>query len=133
MAGKISEHEFLDRIHYKEEWGCDWDGYKAIFETARDLRIPVYGIDCHPRNDMRSIGRRDLGVARRIVRLIEKNPARKLVVIFGESHLASNHLPGKVHTILARKGLHAKELLFFRMSIRSTGSFRSKVSAIRAP
>ena len=60
LAGKISEHEFLDRIHYKEEWGCDWDGYKTIFETARDMHIPVYGIDCHPRNDMRSIGRRDL-------------------------------------------------------------------------
>jgi uncharacterized iron-regulated protein len=110
MAGKISEQEFLDRIHYKEDWGCDWDGYKAIFCTARDLNIPVYGIDCHPRNDMRSIGRRDLGAARRIVRLIEENPSRAVVVIFGESHLASNHLPGKVHTILSRKGLKRKEL-----------------------
>src|SRR5207247_10642360 len=27
MAGKISEIEFLDRIHYREEWGCDWEGY----------------------------------------------------------------------------------------------------------
>jgi hypothetical protein len=110
LAGRISEHEFLDRVHYKEEWGCDWDGYKTIFETARDLRIPVYGIDCHPRNDMRSIGRRDLGAARRIVRLIEENPSRTVVVIFGESHLASNHLPGKVHSILGRKGLTRTEL-----------------------
>jgi uncharacterized iron-regulated protein len=105
MAGKISEQEFLDRTRYREEWGCDWDGYKAIFETARDLQIPVHGIDCHPRNDMRSIGRRDLGAAHRIVRLIEENPSRTVVVIFGESHLASNHLPGKVHTILSKKGL----------------------------
>ena len=22
MSGKISEQEFLDRIHYREEWGC---------------------------------------------------------------------------------------------------------------
>src|SRR5262245_53607804 len=34
MAGKISEHEFLDRIRYHEEWGCDWTSYKTIFETA---------------------------------------------------------------------------------------------------
>jgi hypothetical protein len=110
MSGKISEQEFLDRIHYKEEWGCDWEGYKAIFDTARELRIPVHGIDCHPRTDMRSIGRRDLGVARRIVRLIETNPSRTVVIIFGESHLASNHLPGKVRSILAKKGLASKEL-----------------------
>src|SRR5262245_33792999 len=59
MSGKISESEFLERIHYYEEWGCDWRGYKAIFETARELHIPVYGVDSPPRNDMRSIGRRD--------------------------------------------------------------------------
>jgi hypothetical protein len=110
MSGKISEQEFLDRIRYREEWGCDWEGYKTIFERARDLRIPVHGIDCHPRNDMRSIGRRDLGVARHIVRLVESDPARTLVVIFGESHLASNHLPGKVRSILARKQIARKEL-----------------------
>jgi hypothetical protein len=110
MCGKISEQEFLDRVHYREEWGCDWEGYKAIFETARDLGIPIHGIDCHPRNDMRSIGRRDRGVARGIIRLIEQNPSRTLVVIFGESHLASKHLPRKVHSILAKKGLARKEL-----------------------
>ena len=71
MSGKLPEQEFLERIRYYEEWGCEWRGYKAIFETARELKIPVYGVDCQPRNDMRSIGRRDLGVARRIGRLIE--------------------------------------------------------------
>src|SRR5205823_2308582 len=58
MSGEISEQEFLDRIRYDDEWGCEWEGYKAIFATARQLHIPVYGADCHPRNDMRSIGRR---------------------------------------------------------------------------
>src|SRR5215470_16439046 len=111
MSGTISEQEFLDRIRYYEEWGCDWSGYKAIFETARELGIHVYGVDCHPRSDMRSIGRRDLGVARRIVRLMQNNPAQTLIIIFGESHLAQNHLPGRVRTILERKGIRRKELL----------------------
>src|SRR5207253_1391283 len=114
MSGKISEREFLDRIRYEEEWGCDWAGYKAIFDAARQLRIPVYGVDCHPRNDMRSIGRRDLGVARRIAKLMEKNPGQTLVVVFGESHLAANHLPGRVRAILERKGIPAKELLILQ-------------------
>ena len=114
MSGKISEQEFLERIHYHEEWGCEWTGYKAIFETARELGIRVYGVDCHPRNDMRSIGRRDLGVARRIARLMQNDPTQTLVVVFGESHLATNHLPGRVRPILARRGVSLKELVILQ-------------------
>src|SRR3989441_8142692 len=114
LSGKISEQEFLDRIHYNEEWGCDWQGYKAIFEAARELGIPVFGVDCHPRDDMRSISRRDRGVARRISRLIEKYPTRTLVVLFGESHLSSNHLPGRVRAILEPKGIRSKEWLILQ-------------------
>jgi Haem-binding uptake, Tiki superfamily, ChaN len=114
MSGKISEQEFLDRIRYHEEWGCEWTGYKAIFETARELGIRVYGVDCHPRNDMRSIGRRDLGVARRIVRLMQNDPTQTLVVVFGESHLARNHLPGRVRAILARQGISLKEMVILQ-------------------
>ena len=114
MSGEISESEFLERIHYYEEWGCDWTGYKAIFEIARVLDIPVYGVDSPPRNDMRSIGRRDLGVARRIARLVENNPDQTLIVVFGESHLAQNHLPGRVRNILARNSIRSRELMILQ-------------------
>ena len=110
MSGTISEQEFLDRVRYHEEWGCDWQSYKTIFQTARELKIPVHGVDCHPRNDMRSIGRRDLGVARRIAYLMEKNPDQTLVVLFGESHLATNHLPGRVRALATRQATPIKEL-----------------------
>jgi hypothetical protein len=110
MAGEMSEQEFLDRIRYYEEWGCDWQAYKEVFNTARGLGVPVYAVDCHPRNDMRSIGRRDLGVARRIARLMEQNPQQTIIVVFGESHLASNHLPRRVQTILKRKEISPRQL-----------------------
>src|SRR5262249_32891081 len=113
-SGRISEQEFLERIRYEEEGGCDWTGYKAVLETARDLHIPIYGVDCHPRNDMRSIGRRDLGVARRIARLMEKNPNQTLIVVFGESHLAENHLPGRVRTLLDPQGIWLKDLVILQ-------------------
>jgi hypothetical protein len=114
MSGKMPEQEFLERIRYHEEWGCEWTGYQAIFATARELRIPVYGVDCHPRNDMRSIGRRDLGVARRIARLMEKNPTRTLIVVFGESHLATHHLPARVRALLERKRILHKQLVILQ-------------------
>jgi hypothetical protein len=114
MSGKISEQEFLERTRYHEDWGCEWSGYKAIFDTARELRIPVFGVDCHPRNDMRRIGRRDLGVARRIARLMEKNPDHTLVVVFGESHLATRHLPARVSAILSRKGIPFEQMVILQ-------------------
>jgi len=114
MRGEISEEDFLDRIRYYDEWGCEWTGYKAMFETARQLHIPVYGVDCHPRNDMRSIGRRDLGVARRVARLVEKDPDRTLLVAFGESHLATRHLPARVRAILHRKRIPLNDLVILQ-------------------
>jgi hypothetical protein len=114
MTETISEQEFLERVRYEDEWGCDWTGYKAVFETARELRIPVYGVDCHPRNDMRSIGRRDLGVARQITRLMQKNPTQTLIVVFGESHLATNHLPGRVRGLLERKGIPFRDVMILQ-------------------
>jgi hypothetical protein len=114
MLGKISEHEFLERIRYHDEWGCEWTGYKAIFDTARELGVPVFGVDAHPRNDMRSIGRRDLAVARRIARLIEKDPSQTLIVVFGESHLATRHLPSRVRTILGRKRVPLRDMIILQ-------------------
>src|SRR5215475_11993509 len=52
MAGKMSEQAFLEAIRYHDEWGCDWNSYSLMFETARQLGIPVHGIDSHPRYDM---------------------------------------------------------------------------------
>ena len=137
MNGGISEQEFLAAVHYDEDWGCDWSGYKGIFTTARDLKIPVYGVDCHPRNDMRSIGRRDLGVARRIARLLEKNPGCTLVVIFGESHLAANHLPARVHAILEKKGIESREMLVVQnidalyWKLQETGNGEARAVRVR--
>jgi hypothetical protein len=111
QAEIIPDREFLERIRYEEEWGCEWASYKPIFETARELGMPIYGVDCHPRHDMRSIGRRDLGIARRISRIIENEPARTLVVVFGECHLADRHLPRRVRAILGRKEITRRELL----------------------
>jgi len=114
MQGRISEQAFLEQIRYSEDWGCDWESYSLLFDTARDLKIPIYGVDCHPRYDMRSIGRRDHRTARRIAGIVQNDPSRTLIIVFGESHLASKHLPGRVRAMLADKGVSRKELLLLQ-------------------
>jgi hypothetical protein len=111
MSGRMSEQAFLETIRYDDEWGCDWKSYSLLFHAARELGIPVHGIDSHPRYDMRSIGRRDQRTARHIAGIIDRDPSRTLVIVFGESHLASKHLPARVRSILDEKGIARRELL----------------------
>ena len=96
----LSEREFLKRIRYDWEWGYDWGNYREIFLTAKENEIPVMGLDCELRNDLRKIHKRDLCVAAKIASIVQQNPRAQLVVFFGESHLAQNHLPGKVRKAL---------------------------------
>ena len=111
MAGSISDREFLAQIRYAQQWGCDWASYKVLFDAARNLGIPVYGLDSSPRCDMRRIHRRDQAIARRVSRLIEDDPSRTVVVVFGESHLASAHLPRRVSAALEKTATRCEQLL----------------------
>jgi hypothetical protein len=133
MKGRISEQAFLEAIRYDEEWGCDWKSYAVLFSTAKELGIPIYGVDCHPRYDMRSIGRRDGRIARRISSIVQSDPSRTLIVVFGESHLASNHLPRRVRTLLEERSGARKEVLilqnvdeiYWKLQKRGLGDVRS--------
>jgi hypothetical protein len=96
MAGRIDDDHFRRRVRFDLEWGYTWEEYRAVLEVARRRGIPVYCIDSGPRNDLRYIRKRDTAVATKIADILRRNPDHTLVVGFGESHLASTHLPGKV-------------------------------------
>ena len=110
LRDEISESDFLRRIRYESEWGYDWDSFRRIFQVAREYSVPVFGIDCEPRNGFRYIRKRDAYAAARIVDILQKDPDAKAVVIIGESHLARNHLPGRVRENLKRTNLERRSL-----------------------
>lgn len=99
LQGRISEREFLRRIRYNLEWGYDWENFRVIFEACKAHGIPIHGIDTDPRLGLRRIRERDEAVAHNLHELRESYPDHKIVVVFGESHLASNHLPGNFERI----------------------------------
>jgi hypothetical protein len=84
--------------------------YREIFLTAKENDIPVMGLDCELRNDLRKIHKRDLCVAAKIASIVQQNPRARLVVFFGESHLAQNHLPGKVRKALSGVGREVEDV-----------------------
>jgi uncharacterized iron-regulated protein len=110
MAGRMSDEEFKRRIRYDLEWGYDWAGFRRIFEAARAYGVKVLGIDCPPRNGLRHIHKRDRYAATRLADVFERNPGAKVMVVIGESHLATGHLPTEVRSALQHRNLERRSV-----------------------
>jgi len=111
MGGAIGEEEFLRAVRYDLDWGYDWPSFRRLFETARRRGIPVHGLDCGPRTGFRSIRRRDRYAAARLAGIVEASPGARVMVLFGESHLARTHLPLQLSRLLKRRGLERRCLI----------------------
>jgi hypothetical protein len=93
---EIDAEEFRQRIRFDIDWGYDWAPFYELLVTAREHAEAIYGLDCMPRDDLRKIGARDRHAADKIAEIRGRHPNAVIMVLFGESHLAPNHLPGAV-------------------------------------
>jgi Haem-binding uptake, Tiki superfamily, ChaN len=94
---EIDEKELRQRIRFDLDWGYDWAPFYELLVTAREHGEAVYGLDCLPREDLRRIGTRDRHAAHKIAEIRERHPGAAILVLFGESHLAPQHLPRLLH------------------------------------
>lgn len=90
---EISEETLRERLRFDREWGYRWSPFYELISAARDRSDGIYGLDCLPRHDMRRIRSRDRHAAAKIAEIRSRHPNAVLVVLFGESHLAPEHLP----------------------------------------
>jgi hypothetical protein len=114
QSGSLDDEAFLRRIHYREEWGYPWEGYGELLDRARSLGVPVFALDAPPRRGFEGLARRDHHAARRISAIAASDAARRLVVLFGESHLAPAHLPRSVRSRLVRGGSSRREVIVYQ-------------------
>ncbi len=99
MKGTLDEEEFLEAIEYRSEWGFSWASYRRFFDAAMEPFVPVFGIDYEPRDQLRFIRRRDRMIARKIASIRNFFPGHTILVVIGESHIASGHLPADVRKL----------------------------------
>ncbi len=114
QAGTLDDRSFLRRIHYREEWGYPWEGFRETLDRARELGVPVVALDRPPRGGFDGLRRRDVHAARGIASILAERPKRSMLVLFGESHLARGHMPREVDRILARGGLKRRAVTVFQ-------------------
>ena len=93
LRGEISDDELRAGIHYDDEWGYEWEPFAHLLRQARKYGCPIYGIDLKPRGNMRRITARDRHAAGQIAQIRRAHPEARVLTVFGEAHLAPNHLP----------------------------------------
>jgi uncharacterized iron-regulated protein len=94
--GLLDERELRSRIRFDLDWGFRWNPYFRLLTAARQHGVHLCGLDSAPRGDLRRIALRDELAAERIAAIVRERPDSRLVVLFGESHLAPQHLPAVV-------------------------------------
>ena len=92
-AGRISGSELRDRIRFDSEWGYDWRPFYRLLQAGRECAQRIVALDCMPRNDISRIAARDRHAAAMLAQVRQQNPGAVVIALFGESHLAPNHLP----------------------------------------
>lgn len=127
---EIGEAELRQRIRFDLDWGYDWTPFFELISTARDQGVSVHGLDCTPREDLRKIKARDRHAANKIAELRSENPNALVIVLFGESHLAPEHLP-----TLLRQRLPDNRVLTILQNVdalywRAAGEDRDHVEAV---
>jgi hypothetical protein len=90
---EIDEDELRQRIRFDLDWGYDWTPFRDLLVAARDHAEGLYGLDCMPRGDFRQASIHDRHAAARIAEIGRRHPDAVIMVLFGESHLAPEHLP----------------------------------------
>lgn len=131
LRGEIDEHELRQRIRFDLDWGYDWPTFYELLSAARDHGASIYGLDCMPREDLRKIGARDRHAADKIAGLRRHDPSALIFVLFGESHLAPQHLPA-----LLQQRLPAEPTLTVLQNVdalywRAAGETRDHVEAVQ--
>jgi hypothetical protein len=130
FRGEIEEDELRQRIRFDLDWGYDWPTFYELLSAGRDHGASIYGLDCMPREDLRKIGARDRHAADKIAELRRRHPDALVVVLFGESHLAPQHLPA-----LLQQRLPAEPVLTILQNVdalywRAAGEAHDHVEAV---
>ena len=129
-GGEIDEGELRQRIRFDLDWGYDWAPFYELLCAARGHGASIYGLDCMPREDLRKIGARDRHAADKISEIRRHHSGALILVLFGESHLAPQHLPASL-----RQRLPAESVLTVLQNVdalywRAAGEVRDQVEAV---
>lgn len=118
VAGKVSEEALGAGLDFERRWGFPWENYSPLFQFAKTHRIALVGISPSPRPKRPSLEERDAFAASVVANHSAKDPATLMIVMMGDLHLASAHLPRALKAALEKKDLQ-RELVVIHQNNES--------------
>ena len=116
LDGRLDDAAFLRAIRYRHTWNFDWANYKPLFDAARAAGIPVVGINHTAAQGRDRLRERDERIAATLAEYAAADPEARLLVLIGDLHLASNHLPRCLEERLEALGLKRRRLVVYQNS-----------------
>lgn len=94
MRGELREKDFLNLIAWKEKWGFPWEHYRPLIQLASQKGFKIRGINkFFSLRSQDTLKLRDEYTADVIFKIREAFPKHLIYCLFGDLHLAENHLP----------------------------------------
>ncbi|MBY0471740.1 ChaN family lipoprotein [bacterium] len=150
QEGKLSLQEFHEAIHYQEEWGFPWQNYQPIFDWARENGVRILGLN-QPKEIFRTsatlrkahrdseLQARDRWAAGIISDWVEHEKG-KVIVLYGELHVAGRHLPYWISQVskeyigkpIKLVTVHQNnDELYWRFALKGRGGAQASVLSLR--
>lgn len=116
LAGHISEREFLKKIEWKKNWGFPWEFTRPLMKWASQNKVPIIALNS---GGNKKFSDQDKATAVLISDGLKQHPERKMLVQYGDFHLATKHLPFEVKKlnkkIIDVVLLQSPENLYFKL------------------
>jgi len=116
LHGDLSENEFLRKIEWKKNWGFPWEYTKPIMKWAIQNKVPIVALNTRINSNLNE---RDKFSAQIIHQNFKIHPNKKMIVQYGEYHLADSHLPRQLKKLNSKIKpliiLQSPEKIFFEL------------------
>lgn len=120
LQGHLNEREFLKKIEWKKAWGFPWEFTRPLMKWASQNKVPVVALNAGGNKNFLA---QDRATASTITTALQTYPHRKMLVQYGDFHLATKHLPQEVkklnRKIIDVVVLQSPENLYFKLLKKS--------------
>ncbi len=116
LAGRVDAAEFRRLVHWTRSWNFPWQSWGRFFDFARAAGAPLFGINASLDGKKGELARRDEFAADLIAALAQLYPDRLIAVVYGDLHMAHDHLPAQVAMRLAETGGHQRTVTLYQNS-----------------
>lgn len=136
LDGHITLDEAREETEFEEYWPFPWDHYRDILSFAKEKRFGVLALNIPEKGRTSNMLRqRDIAAAERIATELASRPDSRIFVLYGELHLARNHLPGDVKAILQKSAslliVHQNEPSLYWKAPRAKSGHRVEVLKLK--